>query len=197
MYSQYGECAKIIEHFAGRTGRFLDVGSYDGLTYSNTRCLMERGWSGICVEPNPLIHPYLKTHTERFPLIATFQAAILPDTFHGKSKMWVTQDALSSFVPSHVETINRHNPEIKFTHTHVPSMRWCEFLKINPEPYDFINIDVEGMNWEVLRDGPLAEMVCIEMDPPGEVERMKEHFRIFGLPNQVEIGGNLLAWRDK
>lgn len=196
MPSQYNEDVFISKHFAGRTGRFLDIGAYDGITYSNTRCLMERGWSGICVEPNPLIFPYLCDKTQDFPLVQRLQAAILPDTFRA-SKMWVTQDALSSFIPQHVETINRHNPEIKFKQVSVKTLRWREFLTINPEPYDFINIDVEGMNWEILRDGPLAEMVCVEMDPSSEVPRMKEHFNLFGMSNMVEIGGNLLAWRDK
>jgi len=195
MPSQYGEEFHILDHFKGRKGRFLDIGAYDGLTYSNTRCLMEEGWSGVCVEPNPLILPYLQDHTERFPLISTLQAAILPDTFQGRPRMWITQDATSSFIPEHIETINRHNPKIKFKPVAVPTLRWHEFLKVYPQPYDFINIDVEGMNWEVLRDGPLAEMVCVEMDPPCQRERMKEHFRIFGMDNQCEIGGNLLAWR--
>jgi FkbM family methyltransferase len=195
MYSQYGECQFILKHFSGRIGRFLDVGSYDGLTYSNTRCLMEAGWSGICVEPNPLILPYLAAHTEMFPLVATLKSAIVPDDYKSQPRMWVTQDALSTFVPENLARINRNNPEVHFIKALVPVLKWHEFLAINPEPYDFINIDVEGWNWELLRDGPLAEMVCIEMDPQREVSRMKEHFRIFGLTNQKEIGGNLLAWR--
>ena len=195
MPSQYGEDEFILNHFAGRKGRFLDVGAYDGLTYSNTRCLMEQGWSGVCVEPNPLIAPYLEKHTEQFSLVARMQVAIVPDDFCAAERMWVCQDALSTFVPEQCERMKRNNPGVEFTKQPVRCLRWSQFLAINPEPYDFINIDVEGLNWEVLRDGPMAEMVCVEMDPSGRVEKMKQHFSLFGLSNQKEIGGNLLAWR--
>jgi hypothetical protein len=36
-----------------RDGYFLDVGSGDGLVYSNTWALERRGWNGICVDPFP------------------------------------------------------------------------------------------------------------------------------------------------
>src|SRR5439155_26700748 len=38
-----------------RDGVFVDVGAYDGVALSNT-CYFEKelGWSGICIEPNPL-----------------------------------------------------------------------------------------------------------------------------------------------
>ena len=37
-----------------RNGYFVDVGAYDGVTYSNT-CFLERelGWQGVCFEANP------------------------------------------------------------------------------------------------------------------------------------------------
>lgn len=192
--SQYGEHEFILEHFAGRKGRFLDVGAYDGLNLSNTRRLMELGWSGVCIEPSPLVFPFLVENTKRFAPVQSLQAAIVPDDFKGSGKMWVTQDALSTLMPSHRDFVKKNYGPI-YTEAIVPTMRWENFLQIHPEPFDFINIDVEGMNWEVLRDGPLAEMVCIEMDPADQVPRMKEHFEIFGLPNHREIGGNLLAWR--
>lgn len=195
--SQYGEHQFILEHFAGRVGRFLDVGAYDGLNLSNTRQLMERGWTGVCIEPSPLVFPHLEKNLKQFPGVDGIQAAIVPDDSHtnGKVKFWAVEDALSTLDPRHKAIIERHNPAVKYTETFVDAWKWRKLLDRYPEPYDFINIDVEGINWELLRDGPLAEMVCIEMDPADQVPRMKEHFKIFGLSNQREIGGNLLAWR--
>src|SRR6266849_2588341 len=38
-----------------RDGVFVDVGAYDGIALSNTYYFeKELGWSGICIEPNPL-----------------------------------------------------------------------------------------------------------------------------------------------
>ncbi len=191
MPSQFGEDALILKHFAGRIGRFLDVGAYDGCTFSNTRPLMERGWSGVCVEPSPLVFPYLCEKTQDFPLIQRLQAALIPDDAHANSRMWVTQDCTSTMVPAHRQKWKHHD----MVEAKVETMRWRQFLDVYPEPYDFINIDVEGMNWEVLRDGPLAEMMCVELDPPSVAEQIKHHLDVFGLSNQKEIGDNLLAWR--
>jgi len=55
-FSQYGQDLFVDSFlFRGRRGGFfVDVGAYDGVTYSNT-CFLERelGWQGICFEPNP------------------------------------------------------------------------------------------------------------------------------------------------
>jgi FkbM family methyltransferase len=53
--SQIGQDRWVSEKvFPGvRNGYFLDVGSGDGVIYSNTWALERRGWKGICVDPFP------------------------------------------------------------------------------------------------------------------------------------------------
>src|SRR6188768_2156012 len=54
MYSQSNEEQFRLDHFNGKTdGCFMDVGAYQGTTFSNTRALAELGWSGVCIEPSP------------------------------------------------------------------------------------------------------------------------------------------------
>lgn len=45
----------LFERFFGKrtTGVFVEIGAFDGLTYSNTWGLAERGWAGLLVEPLP------------------------------------------------------------------------------------------------------------------------------------------------
>lgn len=55
-FSQHGQDL-FVDNFifrGRRAGFFVDVGAYDGVTYSNT-CYLERelGWRGICFEANP------------------------------------------------------------------------------------------------------------------------------------------------
>src|SRR5271157_1849364 len=74
MYSQNREEEFIVDLLdAGkRTGHFLDIGAYDGKTFSNTLRLVELGWSGVCVEPSPTVFPaLLKLHAgnERITLV--------------------------------------------------------------------------------------------------------------------------------
>ena len=46
----------LCKNFAlkGRpVGRYVDIGAFHPIQYSNTYLLYENGWSGVCVEPNP------------------------------------------------------------------------------------------------------------------------------------------------
>lgn len=60
MYTPRKDCqipnlADIYQaHFPTGTGRFVEVGAFDGVTYSNTVFLAEAGWEGLYVEPNPV-----------------------------------------------------------------------------------------------------------------------------------------------
>jgi hypothetical protein len=56
-FSQHGQDAFVYETFfksKDGQGYFVDVGAYDGVTFSNS-LFFERhlGWSGICIEPLP------------------------------------------------------------------------------------------------------------------------------------------------
>ena len=47
---------KIVDEYLGgkRSGVFVDVGAYDGVTFSNTLMLeRDRDWTGVCIEPLP------------------------------------------------------------------------------------------------------------------------------------------------
>lgn len=53
-YSQYGEDDYLINFFLNKNDGFLvDIGAADGVRYSNSRLLIQLGWYGLLVEPNP------------------------------------------------------------------------------------------------------------------------------------------------
>jgi FkbM family methyltransferase len=60
--SQLGQDKIVDEYLHGkRNGVFVDIGAYDGVTFSNTLMLeRERGWKGICIEPLPDIFAELQ-----------------------------------------------------------------------------------------------------------------------------------------
>lgn len=66
--SQEGQDKWADEHvFHGRTGGvFVDLGCYDGVTYSNT-WYFERvlNWTGVCVEPNPAVFARIASQAGR------------------------------------------------------------------------------------------------------------------------------------
>ncbi|MGW1320890.1 FkbM family methyltransferase [Streptomyces antibioticus] len=59
--SQYGQDLFVLRALNGlRGGFFLDAGASDGVDASNTHLLETAyGWSGICVEPNPVLYAEL------------------------------------------------------------------------------------------------------------------------------------------
>ncbi len=56
FHSQVGQDKYLLDSFfrGKRDGVFLDIGAYDGVTFSNS-CFFEEtmGWTGLCVEPLP------------------------------------------------------------------------------------------------------------------------------------------------
>lgn len=64
-YAQYGQDLFLTEVlFPGvRGGYFVDIGANDGVTLSNTWLLEKRrGWTGVCVEPQPDIYALLRAN---------------------------------------------------------------------------------------------------------------------------------------
>jgi FkbM family methyltransferase len=64
--------------FLGRRshGCFVEVGAYDGLTFSNSWGLAERGWSGLLVEPVPAFARRCKANHAGHPAVHTVNRAV-------------------------------------------------------------------------------------------------------------------------
>lgn len=52
FYSQAGQDVWVLQQIP--KGFFVDVGAHDGVESSNTYALEKVGWSGVCIEPNPV-----------------------------------------------------------------------------------------------------------------------------------------------
>jgi FkbM family methyltransferase len=53
FFSQYGEDSWIVSNLRPRRGVFVEVGAYDGISFSNTLYFEQHGWTGLCIEPDP------------------------------------------------------------------------------------------------------------------------------------------------
>jgi FkbM family methyltransferase len=103
MFSQNNEEEIIIEALTGvPPGKFLDIGAYDGRSFSNTMRLTELGWGGICFEPSPSVFPaLLKLHGDN-EKIGLVNAAITPSG--GLLEFWDSGgDAISTTNLAHME----------------------------------------------------------------------------------------------
>jgi FkbM family methyltransferase len=68
----------LYELFFGRRedGHFVEVGAFDGVSFSNSSCLADRGWSGILVEPVPQFATAARTRYRDNSRIHVVQKAI-------------------------------------------------------------------------------------------------------------------------
>jgi FkbM family methyltransferase len=58
---QINGLSEIYQKYLGEktNGTFVEIGAYDGYEWSNTWGLMQLGWSGVEVEPNPIMFQQL------------------------------------------------------------------------------------------------------------------------------------------
>lgn len=158
MYSQNQEEIHILDYFGDHVGRLIDIGANNGENLSNSRALIERGWSGVLIEPSPGAFKSLESLYFENPNVRCLQAAIGKES--GFTTLYDCKDSLISTIsPEHRDLFPAKYDEVK-----VPVWTFRDLLLFNPGPYDFITIDAEGLDWDILRQIDLTEvkMVCAE-----------------------------------
>ncbi len=158
-YSQNDEEEMILAYFyrfgTAGPGRFLDIGAHDGHHLSNTWRLSELGWGGTLVEPSPAPFCNLMLNYKDRPNVNLVNVAIVPE----QSKLVKFSDSRGDFVST---MSDKHlalwaadgrdgRPGVVFQTIHVFGMTFKDLLASFPGPYPFINIDVEGINFELFK----------------------------------------------
>lgn len=176
MYSQRDEEPVILEFFAGRDeGRVLDIGAYDGKTFSNTLALIERGWGGTLIEASPgPFEAMCRLHADRTDRINLVNVC-LGDESGKVIPFYASNDAVATDDPAHFE---KWKAAANFTPTFMASTYIGAVLQQLPGPYEFVNIDVEGrMTEKLFKSLPFfdlgTELICVEHNGTNakEVER--------------------------
>ena len=162
MYSQNKEEEIILNHFKNFKGTFLDLGAYDGIDLSNTRALTELGWSGVCIEPNPVIFERLCDNLKAFNKVIEYKFALGTEN---KTVMMQMNDSYYSTVKQ--SEVDRWRGSFKFESAEVQMLDFKSFLEFSKyKTFYFISIDCEGLDYEILAQINLDEveckMVCVE-----------------------------------
>lgn len=179
MWSQNNEEQFIVEAFGDYVGRFLDIGASDGKTGSNTLALVERGWSGVLVEPSPRAFLKLQELHGDNPKLTLVHAAIGLNP--RLEKFWDGPKALGYAT---TEEGNR----AKWEHLcsfqrpfYVASLDLLDFLRqIDNPPFDFLSIDTEGTSVDLFLayrfPATYPKVLCVEHDGriPECIERANE-----------------------
>jgi len=168
MYSQNKEEQVILDYFGFIQGTFADIGANDGVTFSNTKMLAERGWKGILLEPSPKAYAKLKEIYKGIDGVYTYPFAI------GNHNGTAILNESASLINSHdvalvstfkEEEMQRFRSITSYTPVEVKVFRWKTFLnRVKYKTFDFISIDAEGLDLDILRQIDLSNtrMVCVE-----------------------------------
>lgn len=153
--------AKFIR--SRKHGFFVQIGSNDGVTGDPIyRHLAARDWRGVVVEPLPDIFERLKESYRDRPHVRAINAAVTAssgrmtifrvDGRHPDDPFWA--DQLASFdrqtIMKHVWGVPNLSDRIK--PVEVRTITWKNLISdISPPAIDFLHVDTEGHDYEVLR----------------------------------------------
>lgn len=134
--SQFGEDA-ILEKILPAHGFYVDVGAYHPYLYSNTYGLYKKGWRGIAIDPNKDTKILFTIFRPKDTFV---HAGIGSGTLPYNSYDDGAYNGFNTKVPSRVALISTYP---------VKCLPLSEIVKGVPQ-IDFLNVDVEGMDLEVL-----------------------------------------------
>lgn len=150
MYTQNDEEPWILKSLDGITGSFLDIGAYDGKTFSNTLRLVELGWSGVCVEPAPSIFATLfNLHKDNQNVQCVNAAIVDKGPTHLMRFSDANGDAVGSLNAQHVQ---KWGGVINFKPFWLKPLTIGELLAHFTQDFAFVSIDVEGNSFDLFKE---------------------------------------------
>ena len=179
-YSQWGQDTLIEDFFSFNPPHhkmFVDVGAFDGITFSNTRRLYEVGWKGVCIEPVSENFQKCDALYKGTPVKCVRRAISL--------KEGMVSVSIEGTASSIINTAAKRTEQIM-------SSRLTTLLKeIKVENIDFLSIDVEGVDFEVLQSLDFThykpQLIVIEYNSDAaEKKQITEFMR----------KNNYLLWHD-
>jgi FkbM family methyltransferase len=165
--SQWCEDVLLFDYFKRKkNGFFIEIGAFDGIKLSNTYFFESIGWKGILVEPQP--NQYDKLIVNR-PNSKCYNVGIGMDS--SDLELNIVQDAdyeTWSYV-SNKENKEKNIP-FKTQKIKVKSVKLNDIIPSEITKIDFISIDVEGMELDILKtidwDKYFIEVVLLENNTP-------------------------------
>lgn len=145
---QIRELPTLYRIFLGERSRgfFVEVGAFDGISYSNSSCLADVGWSGLLVEPIPAYAEACRTRYANNPRIKVCEVAAGEENTNIEINIagaltTTSRDILQAYKKIHWAKSSVENRSIV-----VPQSRLDDILEKAgvPSPIDLLIVDVEG-----------------------------------------------------
>ena len=152
-YSQFKEDYFLADFFKEKTyGKFVDLGAFHPMKYNNTYLLYKKGWRGINIDLND-------TSIDMFNIVRIKdenKCALISNKSDIKKTVYFEHNF--SAVNSMTSSVGLKKKKIMISTT---------FDQLVKDRFDFLNIDLEGHDFEVLKVINLnkysPKLICIEI----------------------------------
>jgi FkbM family methyltransferase len=193
MNCQNNEIEVVLGYFSNlpaQTRCVLSIGENDGITFSNSYDLIQSGWEAVLIEPSPKAFERMqKLHIENKNVIC-LNYGIANESgefvFNESSAYKQGQDValVSTLIDSEMD---RWLGDVNFEKITAKFKTFQDFLIDVPEhKFDFISIDAEGYDYEILKQIDLdkyqCKCLCIEYNGKSDLWNTYENYaKQFGM----------------
>lgn len=186
-HSQSNEAEVVINYFKGRTGRLLSLGEFDGMFCSNSYDLIKLGWAANLFEPiEGSAVKIVELHKDN-PNVEVHKCGIAMTS--GWQKMFVSGGSVVAVLD---EQLLKDWKLEKQYETNAEFFTFPEAIRdlLKDKKFEFITIDCEGLDWQILQQMNLKELgcecICVEQgNDPVNYERIKAYCAKFGLTKEL------------
>jgi hypothetical protein len=194
-YSQNNEEAVLLDYFGDKAdGTFLEIGAFHPTRHSNTRALIERGWSGVMVEMSPYGLVDLIESYKDNPRIRIVAGAVTINAQPPASVWLMPKDAENDGAISTTETWHRDKWAGRVSGKHIvmiaATISMTELMRILPPQIDLVSIDTEGTSAQIASafdfDRFGVKAVVLEHDGAQEIA-MPASFRVAAINTENVI----------
>lgn len=181
-YSQNSEDTIIINFFNNKYGHdfkgvLLDLGANDGRTFSNALRLIQKGWAGVLVEASKQSFAQLEKEHAGNDAVQCINIGVADRVgtlvFH-ESGEHIGKGDHSLVSTFDARELQRWGTNQKFTKTTIDVVDYSTLMEMSRyKSFDFITMDIEGMETAVLPDMDLTDVkcLCIEYNMKGDLLR--------------------------
>lgn len=172
-YSQFGEDLFLVDFFKKKPiGKFVDLGAYHPMKFNNTYMLYKKGWSGINIDLNSSTIDMFNIVRKRDKNIC----ALISDQNENEKTIFYEHNfsAVNSLILTE---------DLKKVLKMKKTMKTVKFENLINNKFDFLNIDLEGHDYQVLKTIDLEKyqpkLICIEI-----LEKSNDRENIFSYMKQ-------------
>lgn len=164
-FAKAGEDLQVFQLLKQKSkGIFVDIGSHHPIKGSNSFFFYLRGWTGLCVDPNPDFKPlYGKIRPNDIFLnigISDEQGSL--EYYKLKDKL----SARNSFSKEYIDKNNLNDDVEQIYRIQVKPLKDILHNEMAGKQIDFLTIDVEGLDLQVLKGNDWNKhrpsIICVE-----------------------------------